>query len=93
MKPKSRQQRHPARYENLPCAPKGATLVYTGSGSGGRGSQWYWERGAGDDVEESLGFERRWHAESWARDNMIEFHPRNRSGRQPSGTQQEEQRA
>ena len=77
----------PAEYQ-CRYAPPGSVLVFSGGGSGGRGSQWYYRMGAKDSPEEehSLGFDRRWHAETWARDGMIKFHPRNKSGGQPSKT-------
>ena len=42
--------------EILPCdcAPGGSVLVYTGTNSGGRGSQYFFQRGEGDDTEHSV---------------------------------------
>ena len=78
--------------EILPCdcAPGGSVLVYTGTNSGGRGSQYFFQRGEGDDTEHSVSFDRKWHAEQWAREGMIKFHPRNKSGGQPSKTKGEQ---
>jgi len=50
-------------------APAGSVLVHTGSGSGGRGSKWYFRRGS----EESVGFSTRQDAEDWARLGWIKF--------------------
>lgn len=70
------------------CAPDGSELVYSGSGTGGRGSQWFFRKGEGSNEEQSQGFERRGHAEAAARDGWIKFKPKNRRGRK-SRTQQE----
>jgi len=60
-------------YTDCTCAPEGSELCHTGSGSGGRGSQWYFRKIVNGRAFESVGFERRWQAEEWAKLGWIKF--------------------
>ena len=67
-----------------PCAvaPEGSRLRKVGTGSGGRGHQWFFEL---PDGRISLGFTDRASAEWWATEGMIKFtHPRQTRKQQES---------